>query len=1245
MPLARFSRFLPVCLAGVVAFSPSGRAQVSLGDAPTAPKDVSGLPGGVRKSDATAGFSVNANSREEMRSFYNAVYSASTGAQINSTSDVQTCFPGANASAFQDAVVRRINWFRAAAGIPASVTLNSADGADDQAAALMMSANSALSHAPPSTWECYTSSGSNAAFNSNLALGYDGADAITGYIWDFGSSNADVGHRRWLLYPQTQIMATGDMPAQGNFSAANATWVFDANLRGPRPATTHPYVAWPPQGFVPCQLAYPRWSFALSNADLSAATVTMQSNGVNMAITIQPYSLGSGENTIVWVPANLNAAAATTLFPFSGADTVYSIVVTNINNGTATTGFAYTVTLFDPSVPGADYIPTVVRGPAQPLVGLPYNYTCAPPDNPSVTGYQWLVAQTASGDLFDGAEHGPSNFIVDISPGYSVITNGPVAAGHFSFYLAMPDAADQVLQLNRVLLPAGNTRLSFASLLGDATTNQIAEVQISTTGGLYWQNLYSQAGTGEPVDSKYTAHSLSLSNYAGQSVLLRFNFHLAPGSDGSYTIYTNIETTPPVGWFIDNILITNTEQSVNWTTNSTSSTNFTFTPAQAGGCVLEAQALIFGQFPIGFGPITQVTAISNTLSISNAPPITTQPANHSPPPGGIATLSVKPQGASWTYLWLFDGVPLTNNGTISGSASNQLTINPFMASNAGDYSVVLSSSSLFVTSKVVQLTPGLEKTKPSVAITSPKLNSRTTAPVLRGTAADSVRVRNVVYWVTNKNNGLTTIANGPAALAAGTGSVSNWTIPASVLLPGTNILAVRSSNYSGLASPLESTVFFYQVPVAFQRVTNGTGGFTIADAVKSDAPSANPTELYVGESYTLTANPGPNQWLTNWMTNSGIAGSNKTLPFIMESNLIVTANFASNLFVGMRGRYDGIFFPTNLEQATSTNSGLIYNLELGTNGSYSCKVYLAAASSSVSGAFNRAGYTTTNLGRKGTPGGEVTLELNIPWQSLPRQITGLVSNAGGWVSTNLILYAAATNLDIFNNSPNYTLLLPQAGNAPDAPASYGYALLTNLAGMIHLGGALSDGTSFTDAALLEPINEADQFPVYASLYKNPGLLLGQLSLDAATNPAVPAGSLTWFKPAQKTGLYAGGFSTVLDVEGSPWTNSEAALAGLFPTIGAQLTFSGGGLASNLVCTVEEGQANGKTLKLTSSSTGFTSGSIDLANGQLTFIFSETNGTKVSAVTASGTVLQNTNLGGGFFLGATSATNGTFKLTP
>ena len=103
---------------------------------------------------------------------------------------------------------------------------------------------------------------------------------ITGYIWDFGANNYEVGHRRWILYPQTQIMAAGDVPAESSFEAANATWVFDANFGGPRPATTKPYVAWPPEGFVPYSLAFPQWSFALSNADFSAATVTMTSNGV-----------------------------------------------------------------------------------------------------------------------------------------------------------------------------------------------------------------------------------------------------------------------------------------------------------------------------------------------------------------------------------------------------------------------------------------------------------------------------------------------------------------------------------------------------------------------------------------------------------------------------------------------------------------------------------------------------------------------------------------------------------------------------------------------------------------------------------------------------------------------------------------------------------------------------------------------------------------------------------------------------
>ena len=100
----------------------------------------------------------------------------------------------------------------------------------------MMSANNTLQHTGiPDTWSCFTIAGTNAAANSNLALGSDGPDAITGYIWDFGANNYAVGHRRWILYPQTQVMAAGDVPAEGSYDAANATWVFDANLLWPAP--------------------------------------------------------------------------------------------------------------------------------------------------------------------------------------------------------------------------------------------------------------------------------------------------------------------------------------------------------------------------------------------------------------------------------------------------------------------------------------------------------------------------------------------------------------------------------------------------------------------------------------------------------------------------------------------------------------------------------------------------------------------------------------------------------------------------------------------------------------------------------------------------------------------------------------------------------------------------------------------------------------------------------------------------
>jgi hypothetical protein len=593
------------------------RADFTLGDPPLAPKDVSGLPGGgPHPQTATGGFNVDTTSREQTREFYNAVYTSSTGTPINSTAVTSNCIPGTNSTAFAQATLRRINWFRAMAGIPSSVTFDAGESAENQAAALMMSANNQLQHLNiPTSWSCYTSSGADAAANSNLELGNDGPDAINAFVQDAGASNYEVGHRRWIIYPQTQVMGAGDVPVEGNYNSANATWVFDANYGGPRPATRTPYVPWPPAGFAPYQVVFPQWSFALSNADLSAATVTMTSNSFNVPVTIQPQTNGYGENTLVWYPSALDPTSPSTTFPFGGTDTVYAITISNVVTTAGPQSFSYNVTLFDPGTTGADYFPLVISGPSQPVANTGNAYTCTPATNPNTTSYQWLTAQTTNGNLTDTAQNGTTNFTISPAATYPLITNPPVGSGK-CFHLTHNVPVPQLFQLNESLFPSNTTTVSFKSLLGYATTAEIARVQISVDGGITWQDIYTQTGTGGSGDSSFTLHTLSLSAYAGKNTLLRFNYDLSQ-------IYTFTGADPYVGWCLENIVVTNTQQLVNISTNATSSTNFTFTPVQTGNYILQSRGLIFTDFPLDYGTVKQVTAIAGPTVITlKAPAIT-----------------------------------------------------------------------------------------------------------------------------------------------------------------------------------------------------------------------------------------------------------------------------------------------------------------------------------------------------------------------------------------------------------------------------------------------------------------------------------------------------------------------------------------------------------------------------------------------------------------------------------------------
>ncbi|HXJ72726.1 MAG TPA: choice-of-anchor Q domain-containing protein, partial [Candidatus Dormibacteraeota bacterium] len=111
------------------------------------------------------------------------------------------------------------------------------------------------------------------------------------------------------------------------------------------------------------------------------------------------------------------------------------------------------------------------------------------------------------------------------------------------------------------------------------------------------------------------------------------------------------------------------------TTNSTASTNYTFTPVQAGNYNLEAQGLIFTQFPLGWGPGKLITVLPLvTTNADSGVGSLRQVASVVQGLGGTVTFATNLSGQTIT---LTSGeIAITNNLTIDASAlPNGIIIN------------------------------------------------------------------------------------------------------------------------------------------------------------------------------------------------------------------------------------------------------------------------------------------------------------------------------------------------------------------------------------------------------------------------------------------------------------------------------------------------------------------------------------------------------------------------------------------
>jgi hypothetical protein len=370
------------------------------------------------------------------------------------------------------------------------------------------------------------------------------------------------------------------------------------------------------------------------------------------------YGLGEGIPGVMVTVNGMNAFAVSTN---SGG---YSVPVTV--NGAYTVNFAghglslqTNVTVSGGNNLKVDFVlpysPPVISGPS--LIGVGQNSAFTFTPVAGATGYQVKQVQTVPYTFADGAENGLGNFTAATSSGYSVITTDKHHTGASSFHLAHAQPVPQTLALNQVFRPTVTSQLSFFSELGTATPDEVARVQVSIDGGVTWQDISAQPGAGQPGETTFTQHTVSLGPFAGQDTMLRFNFDFFSGG------FFN-QTSAGFGWYIDDISISNANKAIGTVTNDLpANANFTFNPSSAGGYNLSVRAKIDSRL-LPFGPAAVANATSSTIQITQ-----TQLVN------GQATISftVTPPQPSGTTLAL-QSAPTVTGAWSSAAGANLQTI-------------------------------------------------------------------------------------------------------------------------------------------------------------------------------------------------------------------------------------------------------------------------------------------------------------------------------------------------------------------------------------------------------------------------------------------------------------------------------------------------------------------------------------------------------------------------------------------
>ncbi|NOS70319.1 MAG: hypothetical protein HOP33_10355 [Verrucomicrobia bacterium] len=506
-----------------------------------------------------------------------------------------------------------------------------------------------------------------------------------------------------------------------------------------------------------------------------------------------------------------------------------------------------------------------------------------------------------------------------------------------------------------------------------------------------------------------------------------------------------------------------------------------------------------------------------------------------------------------------------------------------------------------------------DTTKPTVAITSPANLAQLPASTVTilGTAGDNVGVAFVEYRLEN--------AGGISPYQHANGTTA-WSANVTGLLPGANTIRVRAQDVSGNYSTEVTRTFTYVLTAPLTVQTNGNGTVT---------PSLNGQLLEIGKTNTLTAKPAAGNIFAGW--SGSFSSLNLALKFLMQSNLTVQANFVTNPFVGLKGKFYGLFSETN-DVRNHDRSGA-FNLTLAEAGTYSGSFQLGSKKLPAKGAFDWLGQSVLKLKPSLTETVTVALQLDVT--NLNAWVTGTVSN-GVWASP-LLGYRAPV-YPVGTTSPQtgkYTLVIPGSDDAASSPGGDGYGTVTVSApGALKLAGKLADGTVLSQSI---PVSADGWWALYSALYTSKGSLHGWMQFTNEDDSDIN-GELSWIKPTNTTAkYYPAGFTNEHHAVGSsylpPTTNRVVNMTN------GTVEFHHGNLiqpiTNNVLLTTNNKITNLSSNKLTMTFT-LTSG---LFKGSVT----DTNTGK--AIPFAGVLLQKLDSGYGYFLGTNQSGQALFMPLP